>query len=182
MRDRASTEDLITPCVTLLDSLALHHVRDDWVNNIWDGQFTESQVRSASLNDYWWTFLHEIQKNLLIFPFNSCRWQIHCTSLLWYVIIINHLYVVPIHRMINQYNSCYVWRSCHQTTRRSSKMMLDQCSPGWHCWYLGGSKLTERRLGRSLDQELRQQTWTPPTSQWICTGFNIWQLIELSSS
>ena len=43
MRDRASTEDLITPCVSLLNSLSLHQVRDEWVDNIWDGQFTESQ-------------------------------------------------------------------------------------------------------------------------------------------
>ena len=36
MRDRASTEDLITPCVSLLNSLSLHKVRDDWVDSIWD--------------------------------------------------------------------------------------------------------------------------------------------------
>ena len=43
MRDRASTQDLITPCVSLLNRLSLHQVRDDWVDNVWDGQFTESQ-------------------------------------------------------------------------------------------------------------------------------------------
>ena len=43
MRDRRSTEDLITPCVELLRNLSLHQVRDDWVSYIWDGQFTESQ-------------------------------------------------------------------------------------------------------------------------------------------
>ena len=69
MRDRASTEDLITPCVTLLESLALHHVRDDWVNTIWDGQFTESQVRSASLNDL--SIIDEpYMKSKIIFSFS----------------------------------------------------------------------------------------------------------------
>lgn len=42
MRDRASTEDLITPCVSLLGSLALDQVRQDWVDTVWDGQFTET--------------------------------------------------------------------------------------------------------------------------------------------
>ena len=42
MRDRASTEDLITPCVSLLGSLSLDQVRQDWVDAVWDGQFTES--------------------------------------------------------------------------------------------------------------------------------------------
>ena len=42
MRDRASTEDLITPCVALLGSLSLDQVTQDWVDTIWDGQFTES--------------------------------------------------------------------------------------------------------------------------------------------
>ena len=42
MRDRASTEDLITPCVALLGSLSLDQVRQDWVDTVWDGQFTET--------------------------------------------------------------------------------------------------------------------------------------------
>ena len=42
MRDRASTEDLITPCVVLLGSLSLDQVRQDWVDTVWDGQFTET--------------------------------------------------------------------------------------------------------------------------------------------
>ena len=42
MRDRASTEDLITPCVSLLSSLALDQVRQAWVDTVWDGQFTET--------------------------------------------------------------------------------------------------------------------------------------------
>ena len=49
MRDRASTEDLITPCVSLLNSLSFHKVREDWVDSIWDGQFTETQVRYSTM-------------------------------------------------------------------------------------------------------------------------------------
>ena len=106
MRDRASTEDLITPCVTLLESLALHHVRDDWVNTIWDGQFTESQVRSASLNDYWWTFYTKFK---IIFSFFLLI-HVNINSLYVAVVVcynIKHLSVNPIHihRMINQSNS-----------------------------------------------------------------------------
>jgi condensin-2 complex subunit D3 len=36
-------QDLVTPCVLLLNSLALHSVSNAWVDSIWDGQFTESQ-------------------------------------------------------------------------------------------------------------------------------------------
>ena len=38
-----SVEDLVTPCVSLLNSLALHTVSSTWVDSVWDGQFTESQ-------------------------------------------------------------------------------------------------------------------------------------------
>ena len=38
-----SEQDLVTPCVSLLNSLALHSVSNGWVDSVWDGQFTESQ-------------------------------------------------------------------------------------------------------------------------------------------
>ena len=40
---QSSEEDLVTPCVSLLNSLALHTVSNSWVDTVWDGQFTESQ-------------------------------------------------------------------------------------------------------------------------------------------
>ena len=36
-------EDLVTPCVCLLKSLALESVSSAWVDSVWDGQFTESK-------------------------------------------------------------------------------------------------------------------------------------------
>ena len=42
MRDRASREDLITPCVSLLARLALDQLPPDWSDSVWDGQFTET--------------------------------------------------------------------------------------------------------------------------------------------
>ena len=44
MSSHKSTErDLVTPCVSLLNSLALHTVDTTWVDAVWDGQFTETQ-------------------------------------------------------------------------------------------------------------------------------------------
>ena len=44
MSSRKSTErDLVAPCVSLLNSLALHTVDTTWVDAVWDGQFTETQ-------------------------------------------------------------------------------------------------------------------------------------------
>ena len=35
-------EDLITPCVALLNRLCLDQVPEDWVSNVWENQFTEA--------------------------------------------------------------------------------------------------------------------------------------------
>ena len=43
MRDRRTTEQLISPCVELLDRLCLDQVGEDWVNNVWEEQFTQAQ-------------------------------------------------------------------------------------------------------------------------------------------
>ena len=43
MRDRRTTEQLISPCVELLGRLCLDQVGEDWVNNVWEEQFTQAQ-------------------------------------------------------------------------------------------------------------------------------------------
>ena len=47
----STEEDLVTPCVSLLDSLALHTVSHIWVDSVWDGQFTESQELPRDYKD-----------------------------------------------------------------------------------------------------------------------------------
>eukprot|EP00092_Neocalanus_flemingeri_P020739 GFUD01022474.1.p1 GENE.GFUD01022474.1~~GFUD01022474.1.p1 ORF type:complete len:194 (+),score=59.20 GFUD01022474.1:114-695(+) len=47
----SSGEDLVTPCVSLLNSLALHTVNNTWVDAVWDGQFTESQELPADYEE-----------------------------------------------------------------------------------------------------------------------------------
>ena len=43
MRDRRTTDQLISPCVDLLSRLCLDQVGEDWVNNVWEEQFTQAQ-------------------------------------------------------------------------------------------------------------------------------------------
>eukprot|EP00092_Neocalanus_flemingeri_P020738 GFUD01022473.1.p1 GENE.GFUD01022473.1~~GFUD01022473.1.p1 ORF type:complete len:160 (-),score=58.60 GFUD01022473.1:494-973(-) len=47
----SSGEDLVTPCVSLLNSLALHTVNNTWVDAVWDGQFTELQELPADYEE-----------------------------------------------------------------------------------------------------------------------------------
>eukprot|EP00092_Neocalanus_flemingeri_P019653 GFUD01021285.1.p1 GENE.GFUD01021285.1~~GFUD01021285.1.p1 ORF type:complete len:1759 (-),score=675.16 GFUD01021285.1:47-5323(-) len=47
----SSGEDLVTPCVSLLNSLALHTVNNTWVDSVWDGQFTELQELPADYEE-----------------------------------------------------------------------------------------------------------------------------------
>ena len=42
MRDRTSSQDLMTPCLALLNSLSLEQLDQDWVNQVWEEQFTEA--------------------------------------------------------------------------------------------------------------------------------------------
>ena len=43
MRDRRTTDQLISPCIELLGRLCLDQVGEDWVNNVWEEQFTQAQ-------------------------------------------------------------------------------------------------------------------------------------------
>ena len=43
MRDRRTRDQLISPCVDLLGRLCLDQVPDDWVNTVWEEQFTQAQ-------------------------------------------------------------------------------------------------------------------------------------------
>ena len=43
MRDRRTTDQLISPVIDLLGKLRLDQVGDDWVNNVWEEQFTQAQ-------------------------------------------------------------------------------------------------------------------------------------------
>ena len=43
MRDRRTTDQLISPVIDLLGKLCLDQVGEDWVNNVWEEQFTQAQ-------------------------------------------------------------------------------------------------------------------------------------------
>ena len=43
MRDRRTTDQLISPCVDLLARLSLDQVPEDWVDTVWEEQFTQAQ-------------------------------------------------------------------------------------------------------------------------------------------
>ena len=43
MRDRRTRDQLISPCVDLLARLCLDQVGEDWVNTVWEEQFTQAQ-------------------------------------------------------------------------------------------------------------------------------------------
>ena len=43
MRDRRTRDQLISPCVDLLARLCLDQVAEDWVNTVWEEQFTQAQ-------------------------------------------------------------------------------------------------------------------------------------------
>ena len=43
MRDRRTTDQLISPVIDLLGKLCLDQVGEDWVNTVWEEQFTQAQ-------------------------------------------------------------------------------------------------------------------------------------------
>ena len=51
MRDRRTTEQLISPCVDLLARLSLDQIPEDWVDTVWEEQFTQAQELPADYEE-----------------------------------------------------------------------------------------------------------------------------------